>query len=226
MIKTTPPEIRFWKKVNKDGPIPSHRPELGKCWIWTGAIKDGRTASFNVPGIGASAYRFSYHIHFGEIPKALNILHKCDNGSCVNPSHLFAGTQKENMQDAKQKNRMPKGEGHYASEFTNEQVLEIRKLYAGGMRVKELCEKFCKPRSAISHIVHEDRWKHLGTGTPEKRHFGEKHSHAKVTEEDVRSIRHIKATTKRSFSDIAKQFNLSTMGCAAIVYRWTWKHVV
>lgn len=86
--------------------------------------------------------------------------------------------------------------------------------------------RFNKGRSAISHVVHGDRWTHLAHSTPpDKRRQGEKHYLAKVTEDDVREIRRLKAETNMSFKAIAAQFGLTPMGAAAIVYRWSWKHV-
>ena len=80
------------------------------CWGWTGN-SDGKgygTLS-NRKGSGFSpekAHRVSYEKFYGEIPKGLYICHKCDNPSCTNPAHLFAGTQKENMQDCSKKGRL------------------------------------------------------------------------------------------------------------------------
>ncbi|PHQ82916.1 MAG: HNH endonuclease [Phycisphaera sp.] len=82
------------------------------CWGWTGN-SDGKgygTLS-NRKGAGFSpekAHRVSYEMFYGEIPKGLNICHKCDNRECTNPKHLFAGTQKENMQDCSRKGRLNK----------------------------------------------------------------------------------------------------------------------
>ena len=92
---------RFWSKVNKDGSIPSHRPDLGQCWEWTASLVHGYGQisiggrSFNP----ARANRVAWVIANGEIPEGLGICHACDNRKCVRPSHLFPGTQQDNMKD-------------------------------------------------------------------------------------------------------------------------------
>lgn len=94
------PEIeRFWSKVNKDGPIPQHKPELGPCWIWRGCGHAKRYGQFSRTGTREKIYahRYSYELHFGPIPDGLIIDHLCRNHSCVHPDHLEAVTMLENV---------------------------------------------------------------------------------------------------------------------------------
>ncbi len=96
---------KFWAKVNKDGPTPSHMPHLGQCWIY------GAGNSYGVvkwKGKSTTAHRVSWELINGAIPKGKMVLHHCDNPPCVNPGHLFIGTAKDNMEDALRKGRRPK----------------------------------------------------------------------------------------------------------------------
>ena len=89
---------RFFTKVQK----------ATSCWIWTGhklkkgygLISRGRRGESPI-----QAHRLSYELHIGEIPDGMCVLHKCDNPSCVNPEHLFLGTEKDNTLDMLQKER-------------------------------------------------------------------------------------------------------------------------
>jgi hypothetical protein len=94
--RKTDPIDRFFKKVHK----------TRECWIWTGTKNKGGYGVFTVStGKTDRAHRFSYKIHKGEIEEGLCICHTCDNPSCVNPEHLFAATQKQNIHDCIKKHR-------------------------------------------------------------------------------------------------------------------------
>lgn len=90
---------RFARKVSPE-------PNTG-CWLWIGAY----TVCYGTFYLGKrnmAAHRASYILHVGPIADGLLACHKCDNSSCVNPAHLFLGTQKENIRDCIEKGRFVK----------------------------------------------------------------------------------------------------------------------
>ena len=95
--RTLPPLERFWPKVNKNGPVPPHAPELGPCWLWLGYCRDGRYPWMRYEGRPVAAYRVAYILLVGPIPDGLQLDHLCRVVSCVNPRHLEPVTQQENV---------------------------------------------------------------------------------------------------------------------------------
>jgi len=122
------------------------------------------------------AHRLSWIENFGEIPKGICVCHKCDNRSCIKPSHLFLGSYKENMRDAKTKGRMASGKrnGAYThpeklrigtnngnSKLTPDKVKEIRTLHQEGNSLRGLGRIFKIDQGTVAQIVYRKTWKHV-----------------------------------------------------------------
>ena len=117
------------------------------CNIWEGAIwSQGRYGMRKFNGKSMGAHRAAWIELNGEIPKGLVVCHKCDNGLCVNPNHLFLGTMKDNMQDCKAKGRLlngnQKGINNNNSKYSYEQYAQIKKDRESGMSYLKLKEKY------------------------------------------------------------------------------------
>lgn len=144
---------RFWSKVDV---VP------GCCWEWQAGTDGKGYGKFRFQGKRWFAHRLAYALYVGHIPETLFVLHRCDNPSCVNPNHLFLGTQKENIQDAAKKGRLSerRGEKNTNARLTEEQVLAIRAL-KGKISQREIAALFGVARSTIDDIHSGRTWKHL-----------------------------------------------------------------
>lgn len=98
-------EERLWSKVDKAGPIPAERPDLGRCWVWTASLNSmgyGQLMVVEAPGRRRPnrAHRLAYELTVGPIPEGLELDHLCCNKRCVNPAHLEPVTHAENVRRA------------------------------------------------------------------------------------------------------------------------------
>jgi len=118
-----PAADRFWPKVNKQGE--TRVAELGECWEWTGAISKKGYANFRINGQTVGAHTFSFRIHCGEYPPEMQINHLCNFRSCVRPTHLYAGTQDQNLADREIFGTTPRGLKHRNTKLSGEQIKEI-----------------------------------------------------------------------------------------------------
>lgn len=154
---------RLWAKVNPNGPIPSHNPSLGPCSVWTAATDHGGYGVIAVRnGTTDRAHRVAYRLEHGSIPTGFDVCHACDNPGCVRVSHLFLGTPKDNSRDAATKGRMARGERNGNTKLTEDDVREIRRLYATGSETHQsIGERFGMRRPSISLILNGKRWGHI-----------------------------------------------------------------
>lgn len=137
---------RFFKRVNKtDG-----------CWIWSGVKFSNGYGRFCLSGKQRHylAHRYSYEIHNGPIPEGLCVLHRCDVRNCVNPKHLWIGTQKDNAQDMVVKGRAYVG----SRKLFKEDVIKIRTLAEHNTQ-QALANLFNVSASNIGMILRNITWK-------------------------------------------------------------------
>lgn len=145
---------RFWRFVRKGEP--------SECWLWVGSFGSTGYGQIHLCGKPIKAHRASWLIHHGELPD-LNVLHSCDNSACVNPDHLFIGTQANNIDDMISKGRgskppLHRGEFCHLAKLTEGQVIEIRSM--SGTQIS-IANKFGVSQALISSIKLRQIWAHI-----------------------------------------------------------------
>ena|SRR3990167_3201580 len=154
------PEERFWSCVDKDGPLLN---QSDKCWIWLASRSKEGYGHFYYGG-PQQAHRVSWRIAHGNVPPGKLVLHHCDNPPCVNPSHLYVGTDADNVKDQVARGRLRRARGVDAglAKLTEGQVITIRRMYAAGKcSLPQLSHQFGIAVNAVWMIVRRLTWKHL-----------------------------------------------------------------
>lgn len=136
------------------------------CWLWTGHIgKYGYGILcewLNEKTVMRRAHRVAWRLYCGEIPVGLNVLHKCDVRCCVNPRHLFLGTNLDNGRDCRAKGRTLRGDRSPFSKLTSSQVTEIKTAIRDKTAMKTaLAERYGVAAGTIGSIAYGRTWTHV-----------------------------------------------------------------
>ena len=134
---------------------------LTPCWVWK--------KSRNPKGHARCVYqrrayiggRLPWMMFVGPIPDGLFVCHKCDNPPCVNPDHLFLGTNLDNMRDCREKGRTLTGEKNTNAKLTEREVRAIRTLFSEGKKYSEIAAIFGFHRITVLGVVKRHSWKHV-----------------------------------------------------------------
>lgn len=137
---------------------------LSECWLWTASVNKKRGGygrfSFGCKTIGA--HKAAWILYRGDIPAGMHVLHRCDNPLCVNPDHLFLGTNADNVADMDAKGRRINapliGEANPRAKLDESQVLEI---FRSRGKQNEAAAKFGVSRALIGMIRHGRVWSHV-----------------------------------------------------------------
>lgn len=149
---------RFWRKVNK----------TATCWLWTGSTLPFGHGTLGFEGNHWLAHRLSWHLHFGPIPIGKKVLHDCDVPACINPKHLYIGTDQDNANDKVDRGRQQKGDDVWNHALTEPETIVIIQLLKSGMIRGHMVA--CANRIAAQYLVHVQTiwaihyrrsWKHL-----------------------------------------------------------------
>lgn len=206
------PKQRFYRYIETD-------PNTG-CWEFIGTRNKRGYGVFTFENKKVPAHRFSYQIHVGNIPEGRLVLHKCDNPPCVNPEHLFIGTQFDNMRDMVQKGRNAntKGTNNPRASIYDDSVIQIRDLWDTGASIKEIAIHFMIPKSTVRNIISNVTWKHLPRC---KRLPSNRGSH--LTENDIFEIKRLGSLKRISQEFIGNMFRISQAQISKIVCGESWK---
>lgn len=132
------------------------------CWNWTGSLDRYGYGKFRVGPRTHKAHRYSYQQHYGDFDEKLHVLHRCDNPRCVNPDHLFLGTNRDNVADRTAKNRHGVATRRLTESEKQSICLESQKQ----LSTRRLADQYDVHISTIRRILKNPRYSRFKCSTP------------------------------------------------------------
>lgn len=223
LVRSESIQSRFWSKVT--------RVEEG-CWEWTGTKDKDGYGVFKIRPKMYRAHRMVYVMANDVDPGSLVVCHRCDRPDCVNPKHLFLGTAGDNVRDMISKGRCTpaSGENSGTAKLSNDEARQIRDLYSTGLSMKSIADRYDVCRGTVSKIVKGVSFKSADGNTfatDNRSHSAyRKKSGSKISEDDVREIRHMTASGDYTALYISGKFGISEATVQDIKKGRSWKHVI
>ena len=149
MGKTMAEKLRNYEAVPVSG-----------CWLWLGQINPSGYGRVPAPGGSRylAAHRESYRHYVGEFPEHLQVCHRCDVRSCINPAHLFLGTAKDNAADMIRKGRSLVGERHHWKKLSDSAVI---KILQDSRIARDVAADYGVSEGMIRHVKKRRAWGHV-----------------------------------------------------------------
>lgn len=223
---------KFTAKIDRNGPVPTHQPHLGPCWLWTGTWRNKGYGRIKIEGRPVFVHRIAWELAYGPIPFGLSrghhthVCHHCDNPACVRPEHMFLGSIEVNTADKVAKGRQARGDA-----ITRNRSTANGDQHWTRVRPERVVRGDAHPRRK-----NPERWEHLKGGrdcdkqypeqppTDLRRAHGENHGQAKMTADGVRRLR-TRRLDGATFSQLSDEFGISVSAVHAILSGRTWNHV-
>lgn len=223
---------QFWENVSK----------TSDCWLWQRRRTKFGYGELSFEGRHVTAHRLSYELANGPPPAGARVLHRCDNPPCVNPEHLFVGSQADNVKDMDLKgrrrtargdasgartrpDRRPRGVRQWNAQLTDEQVMTLRARYDAGASAYEIAGELGVHPDTAWRAATGQQWAHLpGYSARTGRRTGMIHHHAKLDDEKVIEIRRRVAAGEEQEA-VGTFFGVSQHCIWSVVHHKTWKRV-
>jgi hypothetical protein len=205
------------------------------CWDWVGSRDKSDYGRFRINGKQTGTHRVAYMMEIGDIPWGYCVCHKCDNPSCVNPKHLWVGTDQDNTNDKVSKNRQLQGSNHHSAKLIESDVREILINIYNNQYIStvQIYNDYDVTSAAINDMLRGKSWKtitnivteELGVNLQDLHNSINACTYRRLQPPNVRKIKKIIRETDLTDKDISIQFSVKQNTVSKIRSGKTWSHV-